>query len=157
MSVAHYEELRNLLPAARFDDGASVMERVRMVKTPEEIDALSRAANVTEQAIVEGFQEAKGRDSEKSVGNNIASKITANGADIMNFTFLGCGLRSVQWHAWPGASALEQGKVITTDIGGSFAGYWSDVARTVVVGRSRRSNASCSTGYTRFTSRPSRP
>ena len=134
MSVAHFEQLRKLLPDAQFDDGATVMERVRMVKTPEEIEILSRAANVTEQAIVEGFQEATGRDTEKSVGNNIASKVTGNGADVMNFNFLGCGLRSIEWHAWPGANQLEAGKVITTDIGGSFAGYWSDVARTVIVG-----------------------
>ncbi len=134
MSVAHFEQLRKLLPAAQFDDGAGVMERVRMVKTDEEIEVLSWAANITEQAIVDGFQESTGSDSEKSVGTNIASKIMANGADVMNFNFLGCGFRSVEWHAWPGADKLELGKVITTDVGGSFGGYWSDVARTVIVG-----------------------
>ena len=65
----------------------------------------------------------------------MAAKIGAGGADVMNFTFLGCGLRSFLWHGWPGANAFEPGKVVTTDVGGSFRGYWSDVARTAVVGK----------------------
>ena len=135
MSVAHYRELQKLVPAASLDDGASVMERVRMIKTPQEVEALAAAANATEQAIVAAFEGAVGGDTEKSVGNDIASRLTASGADALNFVFLGCGLRSFEFHAWPADRPLKSGDIVTTDVSGTFAGYWSDVARTAVVGR----------------------
>ena len=135
MSVACYQELVKLVPTAHLDDGASVMERVRMIKTPQEVEALAAAASATEQAIVAAFEGAAGGDTEKSVGDDIASRLTASGADVLNFMFLGCGSRSFEWHAWPEDKPLKSGDIVTTDVGGSFAGYWSDVARTAVVGK----------------------
>ena len=135
VSVADYQELERLVPNATLDDGASVMERVRMIKTPDEVDALAAAANATQDAIAVAFESATVGVTEKSVGNRISSELTARGADVMNFTFLGCGLRSFEWHAWPAGRPLERGDIVTTDIGGSFAGYWSDLARMAVVGK----------------------
>ena len=135
MSVADYDELKRLVPDATLDDGASVMERVRMIKTPDEVEALSAAANATQDAIEAAFGEATDGVTEKSVGNRISTELTAKGADLLNFMFLGCGLRSFEWHAWPAERPLETGDIVTTDVGGSFAGYWSDVARMAVVGK----------------------
>ena len=135
MSVADYDELKRLVPNATLEDGASVMERVRMIKTPHEVEALAAAANVTQDAIAVAFQEATEGVTEKSVGNHISAELTTRGADLLNFMFLGCGLRSFEWHAWPADRPLESGDMVTTDVGGSFGGYWSDLARMAVVGK----------------------
>jgi Xaa-Pro aminopeptidase len=135
LSVADYQELERLVPDATLEDGASVMEQVRMIKTPEECEALAFAANVTQDAIGKAFLDATSGTTEKAVGNHIAAALTTKGADVLNFMFLGCGLRSFEWHAWPADRPLETGDIVTTDVGGSFAGYWSDVARMAVVGK----------------------
>ncbi len=135
MSVADYQELKRLVPNATLDDGASVMERVRMIKTPDEVEALAAAANATQDAIATAFEAATEGVTEKAVGNRISAELTTKGADILNFMFLGCGRRSFEWHAWPNERPLKSGDIVTTDVGGSFTGYWSDVARMAVVGK----------------------
>ena len=129
------DQLQERLPRATLVDCADLMDRTRMIKTPEEIDALSAAGRATEQAIHAAFEEATRGDTEKAVADNMASKVTAGGADVLNFMFLGTGLRSFEWHARPGETLLETGHPVHTDVGGSFTGYWSDVARTVFVGQ----------------------
>ena len=135
MPTAYFEQLRERLPDARFDDCAGLLDQARMVKTPEEIEALAAAAQATERAIRMAFEEAKADDTEKDVADNMAAKLRANGADLLNFMFLGTGTRSFEWHARPGGTSLRPGHLVHTDVGGSFTGYWSDVARTVVVGK----------------------
>ena len=135
MSVAHFEELQKRLPDAQLEDGAGVLDQVRMVKTPSEVAALGAAAQVTERAIRDAFEGATSGDTEKTVADNMAAQLMGSRADIMNFLFLGTGMRSFEWHAIPGSNPLTRGDMVHTDIGGSFNGYWSDVARTVVVGR----------------------
>ena len=112
-----------------------VLDQVRMVKTPSEVAALGAAAQVTERAIRDAFEGATSGDTEKTVADNMSAQLMGSRADIMNFLFLGTGIRSFEWHAIPGSNPLTRGDMVHTDIGGSFNGYWSDVARTVVVGR----------------------
>lgn len=135
MCIADYQELKQLLPNATLEDGASVMERVRMIKEADEVEALAVAACATQEAISFAFRETAIGETEKSVGNHISAELTRRGADVLNFTFLGCGFRSFEWHAWPDKSRLKSGDIVTTDVGGSFSGYWSDVARMAVVGK----------------------
>ena len=135
ISAADYAELKDRLPDTRFVDAGPVFDRIRMVKTADEIEALGSAARVTEKAIRAAFEAAAGGVSEKVVADDMSTAVMAGGADVMNFLFLGSGDRSFQWHAIPGAGKFQPGHMVHTDIGGSFGGYWSDVARTVVVGK----------------------
>ena len=135
MSIQDYHELKQLLPNVIMEDGSSVMERVRMIKEADEVDALTDAATSTQEAIEIAFEKTNQGTAEKSVGNLISTELTSRGADILNFTFLGCGLRSFEWHAWPNKGILKTGDIVHTDVGGNFAGYWSDVARIAVVGQ----------------------
>ena len=111
------------------------MDQARMIKTPEEIEALAAAGRATDRAIRGAFERATVGDLEKSVADDIAAGVTEAGADVLNFMFLGTGTRSFEWHARPGGTRLEAGHTLHTDVGGSFTGYWSDVARTAFVGR----------------------
>ena len=135
LPAEYMDQLQDRLPRAKLVDCGDLMDRTRMIKTSAEIDALAAAGRATEQAIRAAFEEATGGDTEKQVADNMAAKVTANGADVLNFMFLGTGLRSFEWHARPGETPLETGHPVHTDVGGSFTGYWSDVARTVFVGK----------------------
>ena len=126
--------LRKRLPNATLVDCGDLMDRVRMIKTPEEIEALSAAGRATDRAIHSAFSRASVGESEKKVADGITAGVTAAGADVLNFLFLGTGSRSFEWHARAGAARLEAGDVLHTDVAGNFVGYWSDLARTAFVG-----------------------
>ena len=135
LQAAFMDRLRERLPGATLVDCGNLMDRARMIKTPDEIDALAEAATATDRAIRAAFERAAAGDSEKGVADDVAARLTSAGADVMNFNFLGTGTRSFEWHARPGGTLLEAGHTLHTDVGGSFAGYWSDVARTAFVGK----------------------
>ena len=134
LPAAFMDHLHERLPSATLVDCEGLMSQTRMIKTPDEIDALAEAGRVTDGAIAGAFEEATAGDTEKRVADGIAGRVTSGGADVMNFMFLGTGLRSFEWHARPGETRLANGQPLHTDVGGSFTGYWSDVARTAFVG-----------------------
>ena len=135
LPAAYVDRLRRRLPDATLADCGDLMDRARMIKTPEEIDALAEAGRATDRAIRSAFERATIGESEKKVADDIAAGVTAAGADVMNFMFLGTGTRSYEWHARPGATRLQAGHVLHTDVAGNFTGYWSDLARTAFVGK----------------------
>ena len=134
LPAAYVNQLQKRLPGATMVDCGDLLDRTRMIKTPEEIDALAAAGQATERAIRGAFERASIGESEKMVADDITAGVTAAGADVMNFMFLGTGTRSFEWHARPGPTRLEAGQVIHTDVSGNFVGYWSDLARTAFVG-----------------------
>ena len=135
LQAAFMDRLRERLPGATLVDCGNLMDRARMIKTPAEIDALAEAGMATDRAIRAAFERATAGDSEKGVADDVAAGLTSAGADVLNFNFLGTGTRSFEWHARPGGTLLELGHNVHTDVGGSFAGFWSDVARTAFVGK----------------------
>ena len=135
LQAAFMDRLRERLPGATLVDCGNLMDRARMIKTQEEIDALAAAGMATDLAIRAAFERATAGDSEKGVADDVADMLTSAGADVLNFNFLGTGTRSFEWHARPGGTLLEAGHNVHTDVGGSFAGFWSDVARTAFVGK----------------------
>ena len=135
LQAAFMDRLRERLPGATLVDCGNLMDRARMIKTPEEIDALAEAGMATDRAIRGAFERAAAGYAEKRVADDVAAGVTSAGADVLNFNFLGTGTRSFEWHARPGGTLLEAGHTLHTDVGGSFSGYWSDVARTAFVGK----------------------
>ena len=135
LAAAFLDRLHDRLPEATLVECGELMDQARMIKTPEEIEALAAAGRATDLAIRAAFEGAALGDPEKSVADGIAAGLTEAGADVLNFMFLGTGTRSFEWHARPGGTRLEEGHTLHTDVGGSFTGYWSDVARTAFVGR----------------------
>lgn len=134
LPAAYVNHLRKRLPGATLVDCADLLDRTRMIKTREEIEALAAAGRATERAIRTAFKRASVGEPEKKVADDITAGVTAAGADVLNFMFLGTGTRSFEWHARPGPTRLEAGHVLHTDVAGNFVGYWSDLARTAFVG-----------------------
>ncbi len=134
LPAAYVNQLRKRLPGATLVDCGDLLDRTRMIKTPEEVEALAAAGRATERAIRAAFKRASISEPEKKVADDITAGVTVAGADVLNFMFLGTGTRSFEWHARPGATRLEAGHVLHTDVAGNFVGYWSDLARTAFVG-----------------------
>jgi Xaa-Pro aminopeptidase len=131
----HLLDLQRRLPEVEFADAYSLLESVRLVKTPAEIDLLVKVANLTTEAIDAAFADAKPGDTEKAVAARMQHEILARGADMITAPILASGSRSGYFHPLASEKVIEDGDVIKTDIGGFLEGYYSDIARTVVIGK----------------------
>lgn len=134
-SSGHFMELQKRLPGATFEDALAFLERPRLIKTPAEVELLERLAGWTSEAINAAFASAKPGDSERLIAARMQFELLARGADLIAFPVFGAGERSGLFHSLASDHVLEPGMVLKTDFGGFRDGYFSDLARTAVVGK----------------------
>jgi Xaa-Pro aminopeptidase len=126
--------LQASLPDATWLAGTEVMRRLRTVKTAAEIAALHAvgAAIDAVHAQVPGLLRP-GR-TEAEVGRDIAELILAD-HDEVNFVIVASGPNGASPHHETADRVLEVGDAVVVDIGGTRAGYCSDMTRDYAIGR----------------------
>ena len=141
LGADHVGKLELQGAAARYVDSTGYFKKLRMIKTEAEITLLERAATTTRKAVEAAFTAARPGDTEKRVANNIVHHLFDMGCDETAFITLAAGSNGSRAHHLPDESRLEPGQIVRTDLGGYFAGYYSDLARTYVVGEPSREQA----------------
>ena len=135
LSAQDYIELKNAMPDTQFIECQGLFNKVQMIKEPGEIEILAKAALATRKAADAGFISAKIGDTEKELANQMNINLLNQGVDELSFMVLGTGKRSMHAHPTPGDTPLCNGDIVRVDFGGLFSGYYSDLARTAVVGK----------------------
>jgi Xaa-Pro aminopeptidase/Xaa-Pro dipeptidase len=133
-SLARYEELSQLLPDVQFVDCRHLIDEIKMIKTPAEIEHLRWAARATNKAIHIAYELTRPGDTEKSVADMMGFAITKLGADQVAFNVLAAGARTVLGHHYAEDIPLKKGDIMRVDYGGLFSGYYTDMIRMAVVG-----------------------
>jgi Xaa-Pro aminopeptidase len=125
--------LQAALPDATWVAGSEVMRRLRMVKTADEIRALREVAAAIDavHAQVPGLLRA-GR-TEAEVGRDIGELILQEHEEI-NFIIVASGPNGASPHHETGDRVLAPGDAVVVDIGGTRAGYCSDMTRDYAIG-----------------------
>lgn len=131
----YYDELKRELPDIELVDVSDTYRKLRMIKTPKEIEILAYAARSTEEAITRAFWEAKPGDKEIDVLNNMIIKTLKSGGSQPSGSF-GTGPKSAIAHPIADKSPLKNGEIVSVDFGACYGGYYSDIGRTAVVGQS---------------------
>ncbi|WP_049764783.1 MULTISPECIES: M24 family metallopeptidase [Chelativorans] len=137
-------------PAVAFDildrrgiihsDAVSFMLAVRSTKLPGEIALMRYAARITEAAIEAGMAMARAGITDKEVAAVVAATMSRGGGYPRNVTVVG-GLDSALADAFAAERPLAAGDLLRFDVGCSYYGYKSDLARTAVVGEPTRVQA----------------
>lgn len=130
-----YDELKRELPEAELVDVSRLFLLMRMIKTQREIEILSNAAFTTERAMTEGFFAARMGDKEEDVLNDMIIRTLKVGGSEPGGSF-GAGPKSAIAHPIADETPLKYGQIVSVDFGASYRGYYSDIGRTAVVGRS---------------------
>ncbi len=128
------DHLRRLLPSAEFVDCQPVFDKLRAVKSEEELRLLSEANMATAKAITVAFEMARPGDTEREVARDIMDLTVEYGADQVAFMTLGAGRNVFETHHVPGEYRMREGDLVHVDFGAYFDGYMSDISRTAVVG-----------------------
>jgi Xaa-Pro aminopeptidase len=131
-------ELARLLPGLTQHDAWPLLNTIRQVKTPAEVEVLERANTMTAATLEEILGTARAGETERELGARLAAQLYARGADELSHSVFGVGPRASSWHPWPTDQRLEEGMLIRSDWGVRIDGYTSDIARNAVVGRASR-------------------
>jgi Xaa-Pro aminopeptidase len=125
--------LQDALAAVSWQPASSVMRRLRLIKSIDEIDALrAAAAAIDEVHAAVGSMLRVGR-TEREVGRELAELI-ADTHDEVNFVIVASGPNSASPHHDTGERRLSVGDPVVVDIGGTLDGYCSDATRNYVLG-----------------------
>jgi Xaa-Pro dipeptidase len=131
-SYHSYLNLADQLNGWRFVDGATVSERLRIIKSPEEVELIRRAIAATEASIAATFAQLAVGMTERDV-SQLLSREMANrgspGGGLVQF-----GPSSALPHGGPSAGQLARETVVLIDAGSRIEGYTSDITRTIWFG-----------------------
>ncbi len=114
---------------ARVIPGAELLDRIRMVKTPDEMRRLTGAVTAIEAAYEAALAAAAPGMTEADMAKVFDRETIAQGSSPL-FTVIAFGERGALPNAVPGARALAAGDLIRFDIGCRTEGYASDISRT---------------------------
>lgn len=135
LSTHYWEELQRLLPQATFVACDRLFDKVRMLKTPDEIRLLRDAAQATDRAIRKGFESARLGHTERGTAELMGDELRKGGAENVAFVILATGPNAAMAHPVPGETTMAPGQILRTDFGGYFRWYYSDLARTAICGK----------------------
>ena len=113
------------------------VEELRAAKDDEEVAALREACAIADRALADLVADGGLRPgrTEREVGRDLESRMLDHGADGPSFeTIVASGPNSAIPHHRPTGRVLETGDFVKLDFGATFAGYHSDMTRTLVLG-----------------------
>ena len=130
LPAAAKEALSRALPNATFVEALPILEELRAIKTPEEIELYRRISQADAEAIRDAFETAKPGATTRDVAHAVERGMTDRGLHFL-WVFAAAGpgmLRAPSEKVW------EKGEVLHLDAGGSQSDYLTDICRMGVRG-----------------------
>lgn len=112
-----------------------LIEPMRAVKTPAEIEAIRTAARIADEALVAIAALIEPGRTEREVALQLEIEMRHRGAEAAGFEFIVAGgERGAMPHGVASTRPLQDGDLVTVDCGALYQGYHSDITRAFAVG-----------------------
>ena len=125
--------LMRVMPDVQIMSGAAVVRACRMVKSPNEIALMQKAADITVAAYRHVAPRIEKGMTPKDIGDMMDAAHVALGAEP-EFALILLGEASAYPHGSGQPQAVRDGEVVLMDCGCNVHGYQSDISRTFVFG-----------------------
>lgn len=139
VTVSELEEYMKLFSTLTVDPSgwlSSTLEKMRIIKSQEEIQKIEAAQRIAEAAFQKLITAIRPGMTEKQVASVLNFYMTDLGSEGISFdTIAASGVNSACPHAVPTDKPLQNGEFLTLDFGAVVDGYHSDMTRTVVIGK----------------------
>ena len=135
LSVRRFERLKGLVgDGVELVAAGRLVERLRAVKEPEELDRIRAAAALADE-IFRGVAERglTGR-SEREVALELETQMRRSGAEPSFPSIVAGGANGALPHAQPGEDRIPRDTLVVVDLGCLLDGYCSDCTRTFATG-----------------------
>ena len=114
----------------------SLMVKMRIIKTADEIEAMRKAQKLTEDALNETMKLIREGVTELELALDLEFRMRRAGAESVSFDLIVLtGTATSMPHGVPSQRKVKNGDFVLFDIGATVDGYHSDMTRTVVYGK----------------------
>jgi len=125
------ERIRRLHPRASFADVSPLLDRLRRVKSPYEIELLRRSGRIGAESFKAAMRGTRPGAHEYEVEAAARFVVIRSGARGDAFTpIVASGPNTITWHYQANSRRMEEGDVVLMDYGADYGYYTSDVTRT---------------------------
>ena len=132
----HHEALTAGLPGATWEDATDVLQGIRRIKSPEEVDCLRRGAAMTDATVAALVNEARVGMTDSELAGILAKSGYAQGGEPRTL-FVGSTSMAapdiVFPRQTPSQRAIRSGDIVLTELSTEYAGYSGQVHRPLVV------------------------
>lgn len=133
---SEYMKLKEILEIERWVPIVEDMDKLRMIKTKQEIDLIRQAEHIGDMAFLHILSVIREGMTELEVAAEIEYGLKKNGAEKLSFdTIVASGINGDKPHAVPTDKKIRKGELITMDFGCKYKGYCSDMTRTIGLGK----------------------
>ena len=134
ITLAAVETLRDRLDVEETLDAGTVLRRLRLRKSPAEVELLQRAAQITDQAAARVFDQIRPGMTEAEVSMLLTNAMVDAGGTPSFESLVQFGSNSALPHGGGGGRRLAPGDLVLLDFGAAWQGYCADITRMGVVG-----------------------
>ncbi|HVF22453.1 MAG TPA: Xaa-Pro aminopeptidase [Pyrinomonadaceae bacterium] len=118
-------------PPETIIDPATIVHELRVIKSPEELEIMQRAADIAAEAHVEAMKAVRPGLREYEVEALIEQIFRRHGAAAPAYTsIVGAGANATVLHYINNDGELRDGELLLVDAGAEYKGYASDITRT---------------------------
>ena len=129
-------DLERSVPGTVFVNGHHVVEAMRLIKSPGEMDLLRKGARIADAAFEALLPFIRSGVREGDVARRLEELLAEKGADGLSFpTIVASGPNGSNPHYMGSSRILQEGDPVVIDFGCTYRGYCSDTTRTVFVGK----------------------
>jgi Xaa-Pro dipeptidase len=126
------ERIRAALPRARLVDAGPVLDRMRSIKSPHELDRIRQAGELAEAAVHVARLHLREEMTELEAAETLIDAVKTD--DGFHEPLVQFGPNSAIPHATAGHRRLERGDMVLFDLSGMVGGYLSDITRMTTFG-----------------------
>lgn len=134
LPAGDHQQLAGILSGARLVAVDAALDRLRQLKTPEEIELLQRLSRISDQAIGDSFRAVGPGSTELEMAAALTDSVYSQGAQQFKLMIVATGPRSELPNVGPTDRVLQPGDVCRVEIFSMIDGYHAGVCRTAVVG-----------------------
>ena len=129
--------LIKLLKAIDFEavNGKDYLELTRIIKTPEELENLRKSSLIVDKVFEDIVKFIKPGMTEKDVKNEIARLCAVYGGEDCHGGIVAVDANAANPHYFGDSAVIGQHAVVEMDFGCTYKGMYSDITRTVIVGK----------------------
>jgi Xaa-Pro dipeptidase len=132
----HYLVLRSLLGEALVAEATDLIPRLKLVKSPAELDYIRRAAAIADLGMERFARDLAAGTTELALAGGVYETLLSNGSGIAASPInLVSGPRSAYSHGAPTERVLGQGDYGSIEFGATYRRYTATIGRQFVLGR----------------------